>query len=701
MDAPEWKPTSHPRAHQDDVPDDGDSVAGYEDIPSKEEILQHDHETLTGEEEAERLLGGAAEDNSGMRRVRRPRHRNQRRLEEGTRSSSATSSATSSQEDIRRTAIDRAGVKKTNVSFCGRLTALYLVICVAFLALLYGTYAATARTEASVGYAPFKTRSNGTHDFQPTTVLISLDGFRADFVHRGLTPALSSLIQQGVSPKWMNPSFPSVTAPNHYTLVTGMYPEAHGIIGNTFFDPLAQKEFYFTDPARSMTEEWWNAAEPLWQTAEQQNVPTAIHMWPGSEAHIGKMEPAYVDKYDGHESLQNKVDRILGWLDLPGPKDSGALEATPRPQLIAAYVPDVDRDGHLYGPNSTYIRSTITEVDGMVGSLLKGIEERNLTDVVNIVVVSDHGMATTSNDRLIQLEDLVNPALIEHTDGWPLYGLRPHDQSQTHLQTMYEDLFAKSQLPKYKDQFDVYLRDVNMPERYHFSQNQRIAPLWIVPRVGWAIAPKHEFDLQEAMARGEVYHPRGLHGYDNQHPLMRAIFIAKGPAFPHPEGSMVDAFQNTEVYNIVCDSLGLEPKKNNGTIRLPFKVNGRHDSDADADVDIPEDLDDFEIVHPVLLPPEIPKIVSISSSQPDPEITPSNPTTQEPSSSSAAASEATIPKPSDTSAVASDTDAADHASEPTPSKSSSWLDWANGKLQAAKAWATDVFGSHKTSSKGD
>lgn len=197
-----------------------------------------------------------------------------------------------------------------------------------------------------------------------------------------------------------------------------MYPESHGIVGNSFFDPLTQKEFYYTDPARSMTEEWWNAAEPLWETAEQQKVPTAIHMWPGSEAKISTMDPAYVDKYNGDELLQNKVNRILGWLDLPGPKDVGASDDTPRPQLIAAYVPDVDKDGHLYGPNSTYIRSTIAQVDGMVGSLLKGIDERNLTNVVNVVIVSDHGMATTSNHRLIQLENLVDTALIEHTDGW-------------------------------------------------------------------------------------------------------------------------------------------------------------------------------------------------------------------------------------------------------------------------------------------
>lgn len=380
------------------------------------EAFEHreDHDPLAREEEAEGLLRCPEESSGGDMSARRSRTRNQRKLEEGSRLSSTTSSATSSQEDIRRVMKEQTG---EHGSFCGRFAALTVVICVAFLALLYGAYSATGRTQGP-RYAPFKTRSNGTHAFAPTTILLSLDGFRADFIHRGLTPALSSLIQQGVSPKYMNPSFPSLTFPNHYTLVTGMHPESHGIVGNSFFDPLTLKEFYYTDPARSMTPEWWNAAEPLWETAELQHVPTAIHMWPGSEANIGTTKPAYVDKYNGNEPLDNKVDRILGWLDVPGPADIGASAETPRPQLIAAYIPDVDKDGHLYGPNSTYIRNTIARVDRMVGSLLRGIEERNLSDVVNIVVVSDHGMATTSHDRLIQLEDLIDTTLIEHTDGW-------------------------------------------------------------------------------------------------------------------------------------------------------------------------------------------------------------------------------------------------------------------------------------------
>lgn len=334
----------------------------------------------------------------------------------------------------------------------------------------------------------------------------------------------------------MLPSFPSVTFPNHYTMATGLYPEAHGIVSNTFWDPTLQKEFYYTDPQRSLQPFWWGG-EPLWVTAEKQNVRTAVHMWPGSEAHIEDQQIAYVDKYNGSEVLDRKIDRIMDLLDTPGPLDIGAKADVPRPQLIAAYVPNVDGDGHRFGPNSTEIRQTISNADAMIGGILKGLQERNLTNIVNVVVVSDHGMATTDVSRMIQLEDLVDPAELSHIDGWPLYGLRPKDSDNLH--PLYEKIKREH---GDNPNIEIYLRE-NMPDRYHFSNNDRIAPLWIVPKAGWAIVAKSEFNVEEGKKKGEVYHPRGLHGYDHEHPLMRAIFVARGPAFPHTPGSRMKPFR--------------------------------------------------------------------------------------------------------------------------------------------------------------
>lgn len=746
------------QTHADEAVDDSDyeAASDNETLPrTSVDVRRRDHETLTAEEEAERLLSGPASgaDRRLQRREdrrharddrRRERKSNKRRkgekrelmyeMEEGgPRSSSAESSRDSSEVDLAKLGETHA---RRKVSWMGNVwegwamltlwqskrcrccgfAAVYLVIIFAFLGLLYGAYRAShgkRSAEAELdnpteddkpeqdkegSETSYKAQrlSNGTHTFAPTTILISLDGFRADFVYRNLTPTLHDFVRSGVSPKYMNPSFPSLTFPNHFTLVTGLHPESHGIVGNTFWDPDMQKEFYYTDASRSMQPEWWNA-EPVWETAELQGVRSAIHMWPGSEAHIGDLEPAYVDNFNADEALDNKVSRILGWLDLPGPDDEGATLETPRPQLIAAYVPDVDADGHLYGPNSTYIRSTIAEVDGMLGALFQGMEERNLTEVVNVVIVSDHGMATTSVNRLIQLEDIVDTSLIEHTDGWPLYGLRPYDHSEAHLREIYDHLVNESNMSKYKGTFDVYLRDESMPEHYHFSDNARIAPLWLVPKTGWAIVVRDEFDVATGIEQGEVYHPRGLHGYDNQHPLMRATFIARGPAFPHAPGSQLEPFQNTEVYNIVCDSLGITPVANNGTLRLPLKAIGLHD--FDQPVEVPEDLQDDESL---ALPPEVPNLnypqgvatelppeVSNLANRPDfmvptEGVPPVWPTSQPTPTEELDGEQTTATRPIVHDGITDDEKDGDI---------NRWWEWVTGKLEAIKGWAGDRFGS--------
>lgn len=411
------------------------------------------------------------------------------------------------------------------------LSLVFVLLSVGIFSFLY------TRSHAAGEATSAKLRSNGTHTFPPTTLLISLDGFRADFLLRGLTPTLSSFVTGGISPRWMLPSFPSVTFSNHYTLATGLYPESHGIVSNTFWDPDLEEHFTYANDSISMVPKWWGG-EPLWVTTERQGVRTAVHMWPGSEAGIGGVQPTFLDKFNGEEDLAKKTERILGLLDLPSDHDTSDEANDRRPQFIAAYVPVIDVDGHRYGPNSTELNNTLQEVDAMFNDLLQGLQQRNLADIINIVVVSDHGMASTSTERLIQLDDLLDVNLIEHIDGWPNYGLRLKDPST--VEDVYHDLSEKAAS---NPSFEVYLRDRNMPEKYHFSQNTRIAPLWLIPKTGWAIVLRKDFDVAAAKASGGEYHPRGVHGYDHEHPLMRAIFIARGPAFPHKANSRVDVFR--------------------------------------------------------------------------------------------------------------------------------------------------------------
>lgn len=579
-------------------------------------------------------------------------------MEGGFKDTSSQSSLDSSEAE--GTQWERPSARK---SHRGRLTLIYLAIIALFVALVFGAYKASKKHILTPTIHRLTRFSNGTHTFRPTTILVSLDGFRADFLNRNITPALNAFIESGVSPKFMLPSFPSVTFPNHFTLVTGLYPESHGIVSNQFWDPVFQEEFYYTNLGISMQPKWWTA-EPLWVTAEHQGVRSAIHMWPGSEAHIPDVESTYIDKFNGTEALSRKVDRLLHWLDLPGDDDVAEAESEKRPQFIAAYVPNVDADGHLYGPNSTEIRATIADVDSMLTMLVEGLFARNLTEIVNLVIVSDHGMATTSANRLIQLDDLIDVSLIDHIDGWPLQGLRLKNPDRD-VPILYEQLSGEANK---SGNFDVYTLET-MPTRYHFSQNDRIAPLWIVPKTGWAVVKKSDFDVAEALASGKEYAPKGLHGYDHEHPLMRAIFVARGPAFPHQPNSRVPVFQNIEVYNIMCDSLGIVPHPNNGTLRLPLKTEGLHFDIGAPQLDTPVDPVEEDEKHDDSEAP-----ADEDASTPEEQTT-----------------------PADEGHDSSDND--DDPSSDQPKKSN-WWKFLHDQLQKAKDWAKEFVESIKGNKEG-
>lgn len=397
--------------------------------------------------------------------------------------------------------------------------------------------------------SPPKIVSNGTHEFKPTTLLVSLDGFHPHYVNEQLTPNLHKLMVQGGGAPYMIPSFPSSTFPNHWSMITGLYPANHGIVGNTFWDAKTQKQFFNTKPEHSLSKEWWGG-QPIWETAAQQGVASAVHMWPGSEVEWAEGSLLEVDKFNSSEVWQNKVNRVLGWLD---------REKEQRPELILSYVPTVDSVGHKTGIAGDELVNALKEVDSLVGRLMDGLSSRNLTNIVNLVVVSDHGMAPTSNNRLIYLDDLVETSNIDHVDGWPLIALHP--KPSLNLKALYHNL-VEAQLQFGEGKWDVYLRE-DLPAEWKFGSNgydkwqNRLAPLWLVPRVGYAFTTK----AQMHKLNGE-YKPRGIHGYNNTEVLMRALFVAQGPYFAKPQH--IAPFENVGVYKVVCGSLGIRPHKGDG-----------------------------------------------------------------------------------------------------------------------------------------
>lgn len=402
------------------------------------------------------------------------------------------------------------------------------------------------------------TLSNSTHEFKPTTIMISLDGFHPHYVSPKNTPELHSMMMNDYGAPYMVPSFPLSTFPNHWTLITGLYPSEHGIVGNTFYDPKLKKQFINTDPKFGLNPEFWKGGEPLWETAQRHGLRLAVHMWPGSEVpNIG--EHLEVDRYNGSELLSSKVDRVMGWLD---------RDFKSRPELILTYVPTIDQYGHKFGISGSNLTEALRYVDDFVALMGTELKRRNLSDVVNLIVVSDHGMAPTSNDRLLFLDDLVDLNKIEHIDGWPLFGLRPKKEfTVDEIMAEIKANFSKLDVTT-KKSFTPYLVE-DIPPEWNFGGNltahrfnYRLAPIWIIPSVGYAITTH----MQHA-EKNYDYTPRGVHGYNNTELLMRAIFMGRGPYFTQKlaETKKIKPFANTEVYNMVCESLGITPAPNNGS----------------------------------------------------------------------------------------------------------------------------------------
>jgi predicted AlkP superfamily pyrophosphatase or phosphodiesterase len=379
-------------------------------------------------------------------------------------------------------------------------------------------------------------------DLRPTVILVSLDGFRYDYLEKYHPPNLNRLARDGVRAKWMTPSFPSKTFPNHYTIATGLYPQNHGIVENNIYDNRFDKIFTLSDREEIGKGRWW-LGEPIWVTAQKQGQKTASMFYPGTEAEIAGMRPDYWRAYDEKVPNPERVDAILHWLDLP---------VSERPTFLALYFSDVDDEGHAHGPDSTETRTAVLNVDKSVGRLIAGLRDRNIFSRAQVIIVSDHGMTTVNFNNAIILDEVFDTKLADRI-FWTreIISIFPKPGKEDEI---YRTL--KSRLPSHAH---VY-RKSELPARLHYSDSPRIAPLLVLPDQGWILTNRKSFE--EMKTEGRMNHPGGGHGYDNRLPSMRAIFIAHGDQFK--KGRVVKPFENVQVYNIMSKLLGLKPAPNDG-----------------------------------------------------------------------------------------------------------------------------------------
>jgi predicted AlkP superfamily pyrophosphatase or phosphodiesterase len=370
-------------------------------------------------------------------------------------------------------------------------------------------------------------------DDTPIVVLISFDGWRWDYIDRQPAPNLKALAARGVRAKALIPSFPVLTFPNHYSIVTGLYPEHHGIVGNSM-RAQAMPERFGMSAETAKDARWWGG-EPVWVTAIRQGRRAATMFWPGSEAAIGGERPTYWKPYDEELPTLRRIAHALAWLGLP---------AAERPSFVSLYFHDVDSAGHDFGPDSPELSAAVANLDAALGELVAGVHRLGLDDRTTIVVVSDHGMTPMSYGRIVYLDALIDIDTVDVLESGATLQLTPRDGD---VEGLYRRLHGKH------PRLAIYKRQ-DVPARLHFSHNPRIPAIVGVPDDGWAVTTGQRLVQEELHA--------GAHGFEPTSPDMGALFVAAGPSLRR--GLVVAPFENVHVYDLLCRLLRITPAKNDG-----------------------------------------------------------------------------------------------------------------------------------------
>lgn len=367
-------------------------------------------------------------------------------------------------------------------------------------------------------------------------LLVSLDGFRADYLDLGMTPHLSRIAREGVRAPWMRPSYPALTFPNHYTIATGLRPDHHGIVHNSMRDA-ALGGFKLSDRDAVGDGRWWGG-EPIWVTAEKAGLRSATLYWPGSEAEIGGVRPtrwsAYTD--DTALPLARRVDTVVGWLAEP---------AATRPRIATLYFETVDKQAHAYGPHSPQAHAAVREVDAEIGRLLDGLARNGTLARTNLVIVSDHGMAEVPAGQALAIEDVVTREQAHVVSIGQVVTVLPEPGKTDEVE---HTLLGEH------PHFQCWRKDA-LPARWHYGTHARIPPIVCQMHEGWDM-------LVRELLPKRPGHARGSHGYDPALPSMRALFVARGPGFR--AGSTVAPFDNVDVYPLLARLIGVEPAPNDG-----------------------------------------------------------------------------------------------------------------------------------------
>lgn len=381
---------------------------------------------------------------------------------------------------------------------------------------------------------------------KPYVIMISTDGFRSDYAKKYHAENLLNLASSGVQASAMNPSYPSITFPNHWSLITGLVPSHHGLIDNVFYD-YKRKEGYSISKKETTEDGSWYGGTPLWVLAGKQGIVSASLQWVGSASNAGNFRPTYYYPYHEKFSPNEKVEKVISWLKLP---------EDVRPHFITLYFPEVDAAGHHFGPDSKETETAVQLIDEAVGNLVKKVNELKLKNV-NFVFVSDHGMIKVDSESPLEI-----PEILLDKERFDFYNsqtlLRVFVKNETEVKEVYKELQSKKD-----ENYSVYLTK-KMPKYLHFSSKDdrynRIGQIILIPKV-----PKIFLEKGKKTSIGK-------HGYDPKIvPEMKATFYAWGPAFKN--NLKINEFSNVNIYPMVAEILGLKiDEPIDGNIKVLKKI---------------------------------------------------------------------------------------------------------------------------------
>jgi predicted AlkP superfamily pyrophosphatase or phosphodiesterase len=369
---------------------------------------------------------------------------------------------------------------------------------------------------------------------KPYVVMVSLDAFRWDYDSIYSTPVLDDIAANGVIAERLIPSFPTKTFPNHYTIATGLFPDHHGIVNNSFYAPDLDLVYRIGDRAMVSNGAFYGG-EPLWVTARMQGMKTASFYWVGSEAPIEGIQPDYWKAYDDEVPFTDRVDTVLKWLTLP---------AGDRPHFITLYFEEPDAVSHVYGPVSTETGHVVRSLDNLMGDLRSGLAALPIADKINLIVLSDHGMTEVDRSRYNYIFDTLPEAMVSRIIGGnPVWAVEPVEG------------MTDSVVYYFNQQHGIKAwKKEDLPSHLHYGTHPRIPAVVLIADPGWMAGVQAE----------PPGYKKGDHGYDWKCKDMQAIFYAEGPAFK--QGLAVDTLFNVDIYNIVTDILGLDPAPNDGNM---------------------------------------------------------------------------------------------------------------------------------------